>query len=375
MEMVAGHTVAQKEPHFRLLGLVALLDPPRPDSAELIRQLKALGVAVKMLTGDALPIARETAQAVGLGANVTRAAELRDLLRRDPASAAALAEKSDGFAEVYPEDKYSVVKALQARGHVVGMTGDGVNDAPALKQAEVGIAVSSATDLAKQSASVVLAREGLIGIVDLVTNGRKIYQRIVTWVINKISRTILKAGLVVLAFVASGRDIISASAILLVTLMTDFMKISLSTDNVRWSRRPEKWDVPALVKVAALLGLLMVAEASGVLYVGWRFFGLAVDDALLHTFAFEILLYFAVFSILVVRERGHFWHSRPSRTLLLALAFDLLVGTLIAGVGLPDLKPLPWRCTAAVLAWAGFFSLLVNDWVKWVAVRRFGLRW
>jgi len=360
---------------FRLLGLVALLDPPRSDSAELIQQLKALGISVKMLTGDALPIALETAQTVGLGANITRAAELQELLKQDPARAGALAERSDGFAEVYPEDKYSVVKALQACGHVVGMTGDGVNDAPALKQAEVGIAVSSATDMAKQSASVVLASEGLIGIVDLVTNGRKIYQRIVTWVINKISRTILKAGLVVLAFIASGRDIISASAILTVTLMTDFMKISLSTDNVRWSRRPETWNVLALVKVAALLGVLMVAEALGMLWIGVRYLGLS-DDPHLYTLAFEILLYFAAFSILVVRERGHFWSSRPSRTLLLAIALDLVVGTLIASIGLPHLKPLPWVVTASVLAWAAFFSLGVNDWIKWLAVEKLGLlRW
>ncbi|MCX5998368.1 MAG: plasma-membrane proton-efflux P-type ATPase, partial [Chloroflexi bacterium] len=163
--------------HPNLVGLVALYDKPRPDSARLLAELRALGVSVKMLTGDALPIARETAKQVGLGQDIVGATELIAQGQHDMAKIAQVTESSDGFAEVYPEDKYTIVKSLQSRGHVVGMTGDGVNDAPALRQAEVGVAPSNATDVAKGAASVVLTGEGLSNVIDLVKIGRMIHQR------------------------------------------------------------------------------------------------------------------------------------------------------------------------------------------------------
>jgi len=190
-----------------LVGLVSLYDPPRPDAKQLIATLLDLGVPVKMLTGDALPVAREIGQEVGLH-NIRRVADLKAAGALASNKAVDLLTGADGFAEVYPEDKYIVVKHLQTAGHVTGMTGDGVNDAPALRQAEVGIAVSSATDVAKGAASVVLTQPGLTNIVPLVEQGRTIYQRILTWIINKISRTILKAGFVAIAFVATGRFVI-----------------------------------------------------------------------------------------------------------------------------------------------------------------------
>jgi soluble P-type ATPase len=180
-----------------LVGLAFLYDAPRPDSRALIEELRALGVGVKMLTGDALPVASEVAHELGVG-EIVRATDLRDA--KDGSREAELVENSNGFAEVFPEDKFLVVKTLQQVDHIIGMTGDGVNDAPALRQAEVGIAVDGATDVAKGAASAVLTTEGLAGIVDLVRNGRAIYQRVLTWIINKISRTILKAGFVVIAF-------------------------------------------------------------------------------------------------------------------------------------------------------------------------------
>ncbi len=363
----------QGRPH--LVGVVTLSDLPRPDSAKLIEELRQLGVAVKMLTGDALPIAREIASAVGLGRNLSGAADLQRLAGEDAGKAAEIADGSDGFAEIYPEGKYAVVKSLQARGHVVGMTGDGVNDAPALRQAEVGIAVSGATDVAKGAASVVLTGEGLASIVDLIVNGRMVYQRIATWIINKISRTILKTAFVVFAFLVTGKFVVSAFAMILMMFMTDFVKISLSTDNVRGSQRPETWNVSGLVQVAVVLGLLMVVEAFGLLYIGFRHFGLGANDQALYTFAFETLLYFALFSIFAVRERRHFWDSLPSRTLLGAIAVDMVVGTLIATLGIPGLHPLPIAVTLFVFAYALVFSLLVNDLAKWVVVRRAGIRW
>jgi len=364
----------QEQPH--LVGMVTLSDVPRPDSARLIEELKELGVAVKMLTGDALPIAREIGRAVGLGHNVSRAADLEKLAEQDPLMAARLAEASDGFAEIYPEGKYIVVKSLQAKGHVVGMTGDGVNDAPALRQAEVGIAVNTATDVAKGAASVVLTDEGLAGIVDLVKNGRMVYQRIATWIINKISRTILKSAFVVFAFLITGKFVISAFAMILMMFMTDFVKISLSTDNARWSQTPETWNVLALTKVAVMMGVLMTAEAFGLLYIGFAHFNLAANnDQALYTFAFETLFYFAMFSIFAVRERRHFWDSMPSKTLLTAIGVDLVVGTLMATFGIPGLQPLPLGVTLFVLGYALVFSLIVNDLIKWVVVRKSGINW
>ena len=225
-----------------LIGLVTLYDPPRPDAKQLIASLRDLGVMVKMLTGDALAVATEIGGGVGLS-NIRR---ISDLKASNTNAGIDLITRVDGFAEVYPEDKYVVVQHLQAAKHVTGMTGDGVNDAPALRQAEVGIAVSSATDVAKGAASVVLTDPGLTNIVALVEQGRTIYQRILTWIINKISRTILKAGFVAVAFVVTGKFVVSAFAMLLLVFMTDFAKVALATDHVRWSRKPETWNIGGL---------------------------------------------------------------------------------------------------------------------------------
>jgi len=371
--LAVARTDDQNQP--KLAGLVTLYDMPRPDSKRLMEELGELGVSVKMLTGDALPIAREIAKHVGLEENVIRISDLKEFAKEDPAKAAEAAEKSDGFAEIYPEDKYTIVKNLQAKGHIVGMTGDGVNDAPALKQAEVGIAVSNATDVAKGAASVVLTDEGLSNIVDLVKNGRRIFERITTWILNKISRTILKTSFVVLAFLITGKYVVSAFAMILLVFMTDFVKISLSTDNVRWSRKPDIWNITGLVKLASILGLLMIAESFGLLYIWFNYFNIMVDDQALSTFSFEILFYFAIFSIFVVRERGHFWNSRPCKTLLTAITLDVIVATLVSTVGIPSLKAIPLAVTLSVIAYSFIFSLIVNDAIKFILVKKAGIGW
>jgi H+-transporting ATPase len=346
-----------------LLGLVSLYDPLRPDAKQLIAELEGLGVPVKMLTGDALPVAIEIGKGVGLP-NIRRVADLKAADAQAGNKAVDLLAGADGFAEVYPEDKYIVVEHLQASGHVTGMTGDGVNDAPALRQAEVGIAVSTATDVAKGAASVVLTKPGLTNIVTLVEQGRTIYQRILTWIINKISRTILKAAFVAIAFVVTGKFVVSAFAMLLLVFMTDFAKISLATDNVRPSKKPETWNIGGFITVSVVLGVAMVAETLLLLWVGWSHFGLATDNNALYTFSFLLLLYFAVFSVVSARERSWFWASLPSKTFLLALAADALAGTALTFVGLPGLKPLPWRQTFAVFIYAMVACLGFNDAVK-----------
>ena len=346
-----------------LVGLVTLYDPPRPDAKQLIADLRGLGVAVKMLTGDALPVAREIAQGVGLP-NILRVADLKATSAKAGNENVDLLAGADGFAEVYPEDKYIVVQHLQAAGHVTGMTGDGVNDAPALRQAEVGIAVSSATDVAKGAASVVLTEPGLINILALVEQGRTIYQRVLTWVVNKISRTILKAAFVAIAFVFTGKFVVSAFAMLLLTFMTDFAKVSLATDHVRPSKKPETWNIGGFVVVAAVLGVAMVGEALLLLYIGWTRFGLATNDNALYTFSFLTLLYLAVFSIVSARERRWFWSTMPSKILMAALAADALTGTILTMVGIPGLDPLPWWQVLVILGYAMVACLVVNDALK-----------
>jgi len=354
----------------KLVGLVALHDPPRPDSKKLIAELRNLGVSVKMLTGDALPIAKEIARAVGIGDRIAKASELKELAKSNPLKAAELAEKSDGFAEVYPEDKYLIVKDFQAKGHIVGMTGDGVNDAPALKQAEVGTAVSNATDVAKGAASIVMTDEGLTDIIEPIKIGRMMFQRINTWILNKITRTVLKTCFVVLAFLLVGKFVISVSAMLIMIFMTDFVKISLSTDNVRWSKKPSIWDINGLVKVSVVLGLIMVVEAFGLLYVGLNYFNLAVDNGALSTFSFEILFFFAMFSIIVVREKGHFWDSAPSKILFSILLADMALGVVLSTFGLLGLKAIPLIETLVVIGYAFLFSLVINDFIKFVLLKK-----
>ena len=354
---------------LRLVGVAALYDKPRPDSAKLIRELKSLGISVKMLTGDALPIAKEVAGQVGLGKNIDTIAALKNAVKED--DGLRITEESDGFAEIYPEDKHLVVKGLQARGHVVGMTGDGVNDAPALKQAEVGIATSNAADVAKKAASVVLTVEGLEGIVELVKTGRKIYQRIITWILNKIVKTFLIVVFVVLGFILTGEYVVSIFSMVLLLFLTDFVTLSISTDNVRYSPKPDSWNITGLVKVAVFLGLLIVAEAMLLLYVAFYHLGLNDHINQLYTFVFDFLVFSALFNMLIVRERGRFWSSAPSKLLALSIAGDIAAVFLISTFGVHELAPISPMMTLAVLAYSIVTCLLVNDFVKVILVERF----
>jgi len=359
----------------QLVGLSTLHDTPRPDSKQLIQELKELGVSVKMLTGDALPIAKEIAGEVGLSENVISASALKDLVKENAIEAAETADKSDGFAEVYPEDKYTIVKSLQAEKHVVGMTGDGVNDAPALRQAEVGIAVSNATDVAKGAASVVLTDEGLTSIVDLVKNGRVIYERIIAWILSKIVRTIQIAVFVVLSFLLTGTYVVSAFAIILYFFLTDFVKISLSTDNLCWSKKPDTWNIAGAVKASLVLGFLMIAESFFLLYIAIHFFQISLNDPALYTLTFEILFFSAMFLIFNVRERSHFWFSRPSKTVFAAMIISVVAATILVTVGIPNFEPIPLTQTLFVLSSSAVFSLIINDSIKSLLVEKGKISW
>ncbi len=354
-------------------GIVALYDAPRPDSRELVRELADLGVSTKILTGDALPIAREIAGEVGLGNNVVNASDLRAVLEKEQQKAGEIAQTQDGFAGVYPEDKYVIVRSLQASGNVTGMTGDGVNDAPALRQAEVGIAVSTATDVAKGAASVVLTGEGLSNIVTLVQEGRKIYQRIVTWVLNKIVKTFQVAVFTALALLLTGLYVVSALDIILLLFVIDFVTLSLATDNVRWSRRPERWDVSALAKVSVSLGILTIIELFILFYMGLGLLGLGTKQGELQTFIFASLFFLGMFTVLIVRERERFYKSRPSSTLITAILADMVIVGVMVTVGIPGMKPIPVMYVAIIVAYFAFVSFLFNDALKCRLMKRFGV--
>jgi plasma-membrane proton-efflux P-type ATPase len=350
---------ADGEGPLRLCGLAFLYDAPRPESKQLIDVLRSLGIKVLMLTGDALPVAREIAGVLGLG-EITRAPELRT----DQKKGDATALEGGGFAEAFPEDKFLVVKKLQAAGHVVGMTGDGVNDAPALRQAEVGIAVSGATDVAKGAASAVVTTEGLANIVDLVKSGRATYQRVLTWIVNKVSRSILKAGFVVVAYLVTGKFVISALVMLLLVSLTDLTHIALATDRVQPSPKPETWNIGPLVRVAAILGVLTLVESLLLLAFGWNRFGLATHSGMLQTFTFQTFLFFALSSLLSVRERRAFWRSRPSGALAASMAGAAVAGVVVGLHGVADLAPLPFAESALIFGFSAFCTLGPNDLIK-----------
>jgi H+-transporting ATPase len=364
MAVAEGET----EDSIKLVGLAALHDKPRPDSKELISELKEVGISVKMLTGDALPVAKEVAEQVGLSQNIVKFSDMNGLPESELIKTL---EGNSGFAEIYPEDKYSIVKGLQRGGHIVGMTGDGINDAPALKQAEVGIAVSTATDVAKNAASVVLTTEGLVNILDLIKSGRIIYQRIITWILNKVVKTFQITILVVIAFLLTGTYIISALHMILLIFLTDFVTLSLSTDNVRYSEKPDSWNITGLIKVAVCLGVAAVAELLIILGIGLNYFGLGNNLDQLQTFSFELLIYVELFDMLIVRERKHFWDSRPSNPLLIIILGDLLFVFLIAIFGLPGVTPIVPFIALTVPAFSFIAAFLVNDFIKVPLIKKF----
>jgi len=347
-----------------VVGLLALYDRPRKDSPLLIQQLKELGVRPKMLTGDSLPIAKEVAKEVGIGENVIRISELEG---KTPQERAAAVDAADGFAEIYPKDKYTIVKGLQAAGHTVGMTGDGVNDAPALKQAEVGIAVSNATDVAKGAASAVLTQEGIANIVDMVKIGRQIYQRMITYTMNKIIKAFQIIVFISLAFMIFRQFATTAFDVVLLLFANDFVTMSIATDTVRYSKAPEKWNVNNLVGAASILAVAVTAELLGGVYIA-HYMHMSLPR--LQTFVFDLLVFSGQFTVYVVRERKMFWKSMPSQWLLTSSIADFVVISLISVLGIL-VPPISLTDLAVALVYSALTTLLLNDVVKVIAFKRY----
>lgn len=239
----------------------------------------------------------------------------------------------------------------------------------------MGIAVSNATDVAKGAASVVLVNEGLTSIVDLVKNGRVIYERITAWIVSKIARTLQVSTFSVLSFILTGNYVVSAFAIIAYFFLTDFVKIALSTDNFDPSDKPDTWSLSGAVKASMILGLLVILESFALLYLLLNYFHITVDNPAIFTLTFEILFYSAIFLIFNVRERGHFWNSKPSKTLLYSIVLSLAVATAIVTAGIPNLAAVPITETLLIMGLSAVFSFLLNDMVKYVVATRTEICW
>jgi H+-transporting ATPase len=349
---------------LKLTGIIPLADPPRPDSQRMIAEIRKLGVKPLMLTGDALPIAREIAGQVGIGTNIIRLADLDGL--SDDAQAAKAAA-SDGFAEIYPEDKYRIVKLLQSQGYMVGMTGDGVNDAPALKQAEMGIAVSNSTDVAKASASVVLTLPGVSVIVDAVKRSREAYQRMLTWVINKVTKTIQVVGLLTVGFFMIHHMVLTMLGMALLIFANDFVTMSLATDNVVHTLAPNNWKVKNITLAALIVGALLVVGGVIAIIGGADYFHLGLLQ--LQTFIMLMLIFNSQFQVLIVRERNFFWSSRPGKALLASSTGALILFTWLGIYG-RIVPPLTAPEVLVVLSFSAVYTLLM-DFPKYFAFRIF----
>ena len=339
---------------FRLVGLLPLADPPRPDSKQTIQGLREMGVTPKMLTGDNTSIAKEIAQEVGIGDKICSRSQLQQLANDERQR---ILEAYDGLAEIYPEDKYEIVKLLQSGGHLMGMTGDGVNDSPALKQAEVGIAVSNATDVAKASASIVLTEPGIKVILDAITTSRRIYQRMLTWVINKVTKVVQFIGILVVGFFWLNQVVLSVLGMVMLVFANDFATMSLAKDNVESTSSPNIWNVRNITSASLVIGLLLVLQGSIALFLGAVYYGMDLPH--LQTWVLLTLVYTSQFRVLSVRERRHFWSSKPCIELMVAAVGTIVAFTLLGiyGIIIPALSLVQ---VAVALIFAGAFTLAVD---------------
>jgi H+-transporting ATPase len=348
---------------WRLLGVLPLFDPPREDAKATVATAADMGVKIKMVTGDALAIAREMAKTLGMGSNILDANTLGDAKSEETAAAAKTIEDADGFAQVFPEHKFHIVDVLQKHGHIVGMTGDGVNDAPALKKADCGIAVSGATAAARAAASIVLLTPGLSVIIEAIMESRRIFQRMNSYAIYRIAETLRVLLFMTLAIVVFKFYPLTAIMIVMLALLNDGAILSIAYDNVIYRNKPEAWDMRTVLSISTVLGVVGVVAAFGLFYLGERLFHL--DRAHIQTLMYLKLSVAGHLTIFLTRTRGPFWSIRPARILLLAVVGTQTLATLIAVYGL-FMTPLGWGWALFVWGYA-LVWFLVNDRVKLIA--------
>lgn len=322
---------------WQFLGVLPLSDPPREDARSTIATARQLGVAVKMITGDQVAIAQETARTLGMGTGILDAASLGDAKREESAAAAQAIENADGFAHVFPEHKYHIVDVLQKRGHIVGMTGDGVNDASALKKADCGIAVSGATDAARAAASIVLMKPGLSVIIDAVKESRRIVQRMNSYAIYRIAETLRVLLFVTLAILIFNFFPVTAIMIVILALLNDGSILSIAHDRVHYKNQPEAWNMRLVIGMATVLGAVGPVAAFGLFWIGDEVIRLGHPQ--LQTLMYLMLSAAGSMTIYLTRTRGPFWSIRPARILVLAVTGAELIATApaLSGILVPRL--------------------------------------
>jgi H+-transporting ATPase len=360
-----GVARTDEQDRWQFLGVLPLYDPPREDSKATIKAADRMGIRVKMVTGDQLPIAKEIAGLLGLGRNILDAHLFSESEAHHAGQLAEAIQRSDGFAQVFPEHKYHIIDVLQRCGHIVGMTGDGVNDAPALKKADAGIAVAGATDAARAAADIVLLTPGLSVIVDAVRESRRIFHRMTNYAIYRITETIRVLLFMTFSILAFNFYPVTAAMIVLLALLNDGAILSIAFDRAKYSDQPEKWNMPAVLGVATVLGLAGVASSFGLFYVAEHMFQL--DREMIQSLMYLKLSVAGHMTVFVTRTRGPFWSIPPAPILLAAVVGTQIIATLIAvyGVFMPSLG-WNWGLFVWGYALAWFF---LNDRIKLLAYR------
>jgi H+-transporting ATPase len=361
-----GVARADGDGKWHLLGVLALFDPPREDAKSTVATAAAMGVKIKMVTGDALAIAKETAKTLGMGTNILDGASLGDSKSDETAEEIQSVENADGFAQVFPEHKFHIVDILQKHDHIVGMTGDGVNDAPALKKADCGFAVSGATDAARAAASIVLVTPGLTVIIDAIKESRRIFQRMNSYAIYRIAETLRVLIFMTLAILVFKFYPLTAIMIVMLALLNDGAILSIAYDNVRYRNAPEVWNMRLVLGIATVLGLVGPIAAFGMLYLGDRIF--QVGHPQLQTMMYLMLSVAGHLTIFQTRTRGPWWSTRKAWILLAAVCGTQTLATLIAVYGVGLVTPLGWMYAGIVWVYA-FAWFLVTDPVKLLAYK------
>jgi len=360
-----ARTNEQGEWHF--LGIIPLYDPLREDSKATVEAAREMGLKVKMVTGDQVAIAKEIAGQLDLGTNIMDASLFTETKHHETGQMADAIERADGFAQVFPEHKYHIVDVLQQRGHIVGMTGDGVNDAPALKKADAGIAVAGATDAARAAASIVSLAPGLSVIIDAIKEARKIFQRMNSYATYRVTETIRVLLFMTLSILVFNFYPVTAIMIVLLAILNDGAILSIAYDNVRYSNQPESWNMRMVLGMATVLGIAGVIASFGLFYLGETIFHLSRET--IQTLMYLKLSVAGHLTIFVTRTRGPFWSIKPAPILLGAVIGTQLLATFIAVHGLL-MTPIGWGWAGIVWGYAVAW-LLVNDRVKLVAYRIF----
>jgi H+-transporting ATPase len=348
---------------MRLVGLMGLEDAVREDSKSIVSAIRDAGVRTVMVTGDNAITARSVAEQVGIPGNVCSPEKLHGDLSGNTLDCGV-------FAGVFPEDKFRLVRGFQRRGEVVGMSGDGVNDAPALRQAEAGIAVANATDVAKAAAAMVLTRSGLGGVVPAIEASRLVFQRIITYTLNMLIKKIEIMALLVIGFLVTGHKPLTPLLMVLFLFLNDFLTMSLSTDRMQYSRRPNRWNTRGILLAATALAACKLVFSLGIFLGGYHV--LHLDMPHLQTLMFATLILSSQAGVYLLRERGHFWQSQPSR---------FLIGSSLSGLGVAAILSLGGILMPALsasfflgVAGAGIVYFACLDWLKVWLFSRLNLR-